>query len=199
MILWTIQSLEVYNLIQNTGVYHSIIDKSNFNCLQGYYAWLTDEMKKKIGDPPKGVHYPVWAWYMWEGQRKKPDLRRERWGNGWKGDRFVCLEIDIPGERVVLSDFDSWSIILLDGLISDTEEEDNSLEKQYEKLEADDQKKFKRRNWTRVFDLSPIDNSWAHRGDSIQATFWELRKEDIKEVRFFTSAIPKPENYAERI
>ena len=31
------------------------------------------EMKGKIGKPPEGVSYPVWAWYMWEGTRKKTD------------------------------------------------------------------------------------------------------------------------------
>ena len=24
-----------------------------------------------------GVTLPVWAWYQWEGVRKKPDLRKE--------------------------------------------------------------------------------------------------------------------------
>lgn len=33
---------------------------------------------------------------MWEGERKKLDLRRERGENGWKGERFACMEIDIP-------------------------------------------------------------------------------------------------------
>ena len=56
--------------------------------------------------------------------RKKPDLRRERWGNGFKGDRFSCMEIDIPDEKVVLTDFDAWSIILLNGLLSENEDED---------------------------------------------------------------------------
>ena len=54
-----------------------------------------------------GVTLPVWAWYQWEGVRKKPDLRKERWANGFEGEEFVCLECDIPDEEVVLSDFDS--------------------------------------------------------------------------------------------
>ncbi|MBQ9034234.1 MAG: hypothetical protein IJ107_06140 [Lachnospiraceae bacterium] len=60
---------------------------------------------------------PVWAWYMWEGARKKPDLRQKRWGYGWKGERFACMEIDIPEEKLILSDYDTWSIILIDGLL----------------------------------------------------------------------------------
>ena len=48
------------------------------------------------------------------------------------------------------------------------------------------------KNWEGVFNLSPLDNEWITRGDSIQATFWELRKDQIKEVRIFTAAKPKP-------
>ena len=25
--------------------------------------------------PPNDVIYPVWAWYQWEGVRKRPDMR----------------------------------------------------------------------------------------------------------------------------
>lgn len=41
-------------------------------------------------------------------------------------------------------------------------------------------------NWERVFDVEPFHNEWTIRGDSIQATFWELRKEQIRDIRFFT-------------
>ena len=192
MILWTIQPIEVYELIQRIGVYHCDYEKSDMNYLQEQYDWLVREMKERIGEPPEGVSYPVWAWYMWEGTRKKPDLRRERWGNGWKGERFACMEIDILEERFILSDFNTWSIILLNGLLADTEEKVEALEKECEALPSEAQKEYKYRNWENVFDLTYVDNGWIHRGDSIQATFWELRKEDIKKVRFFTAASPKP-------
>lgn len=193
MILWTIQPFEVYKLIQQTGVYHCDFSRSMLSDYGEQYDWLVQAMKARIGDPPEGVSYPVWAWYMWEGVRKKPDLRRERWGNGWKGDRFACMEIDIPEENVVLSDFDSWSIILLHGLLSDSEEEDIKLENEYNSLLEENKKDYRDKNWERAFDLSYVDNDWVHRGDSIQATFWELRKEDIQKVWFFTAATPKPD------
>ena len=192
MILWTIQPIEVYELIQKTGIYRCTIEKSIFNDCKEQYDWLVREMKERIGEPLEGVSYPVWGWYMWEGVRKKPDLRRERWGNGWKGERFACMEIDIPEEKLILSDYDTWSIILIDGLLADTEEEEESLEKEYEAMPPEARREYKYRNWKNVFDLAYVDNGWIHRGDSIQATFWELRKEDIKKVRFFTAATPKP-------
>lgn len=193
MILWTIQPLEVYELIQQTGVYHCDFSRSVLSDFGEQYDWLVNAMKDRIGDPSEGVSYPVWAWYMWEGVRKKPDLRKERWGNGWKGEQYACMEIDIPEKDVVLSDFDSWSIILLHGLLADSEEEDNRLEQIYDSLSEKDRKIFRDKNWEKAFDLTYVDNKWVHRGDSIQATFWELRKEDIREVRFFTAAKEKPE------
>ena len=134
MILWTIQPEEVYKLIQKTGVYHCDFTKSIFSHCQEQYDWLVAEMKARIGEPPEGVSYPVWAWYMWEGIRKKPDLRRERWATGWKGDRFACMEVDIPNNRFVLTDCDSWGIILLNELLSDSEEESVRLESEYNSL-----------------------------------------------------------------
>ncbi len=170
------------------GVYRCDISMSPLGeYLKDRYTWLSDQMRERIGNPPTDVIYPVWAWYQWEGKRKKPDLRRERWCNGFKGDRFACFEIDIPDEKVVLSDFDAWSIILLNGLISNTEEEDTMLTKQYEA--SKDKEGFKQHNWERVFDISPFKNEWITRGDSIQATFWELKKEYIVDVNFFESAV----------
>ena len=184
MILWTLQSQEVYEQIQKIGVYHCDFTKSYMKDWQEQYDWLVREMRKRIGDPPEDVSYPVWAWYMWEGDRKKPDLRGGRWEKVRKVERLAYMEIDISEDRFVLSEFDSWSIILLHGLLSDSEEEDSRLENEYNSLSEEDRTKYRNINWERAFDLTFVDNDWVHRGDSIQATFWELRKEDIRKVWF---------------
>ena len=187
MILWTIQREEVYQIVLNSGVYHADEEKILFPELKPYYDWLVSRMEEKIGVSPAGVHYPVWAWYNWYGKRKKPDLRDERWHNGFKGDRFVRLELEIPEERAVLSDFDAWSIILLNGLITDSEQECDALENEISKLAGEEQQQRIHENWERVFDITPLKNLWTTRGSSIQATFWELRKEDIRKITYFTS------------
>ena len=150
-------------------------------------------MIKRIGERPSGVEYSVWAWFQWTEKRKKPDLRNERWGNGWKGERFVLMEIEIPDKDVLLSDFDAWSIILVTGLLSNTEEEDRLLESKYSSLSEIEQKKMKSQNWEGVFDISKVNNEWMRKGESIQATFWELRKEQVKKVKMFVAASPKPD------
>ena len=41
------------------------------------------------------------------------------------------MEIEIPDNEVLLSDFDEWCGILNDALLSETEEEDTLLEQKY--------------------------------------------------------------------
>ena len=152
------------------------------------YNWLVLQMKKRIGDPPEGVIYPVWAWHTQRSKRHKPDLCSERWANGYDEEKFVCLEIEVPDEQVLLSDFDLWSLILLDSIITETEEEDHKLTEIYKELTPQKQLEMKYKNWNRVFDVTPFENEWTRRGSWIQATFWVLTKDMIKKVRHFKAA-----------
>ena len=113
------------------------------------YKWIALQMEKRVGPPPEGVKFPVWAWYMQNGKHKKPDLRIKR---------------------------------------SETEDEEKQLEKYYETLSPESQKAFLYKNWERVLDISPLNNNWIIRGECIQATFGELRKEMIRDVKFLRTA-----------
>ena len=188
MILWTCQEEAVYNKLLKTGVYRCDFNLSSMRDCRKQYDWLVRQMKQRIGPPPEQVTYPVWAWYQQQGKHRKPDLRRERWEFGCDGERFACIEIEIPDREVLLSDFDAWCMILSDFLISDTEEEARRLEAQYEALSPSEKRRMKDKNRERVFDLSPLNNGWARRGYEIQATFWELRLEQVRDVRFFRAA-----------
>ena len=119
MILWTIQPLEIWKILRETGVFHCAPAKSSMPEPEFVenYEWLISQMIKRIGPPP------VWAWYKQNGKRKKPDLRGERWGYGPGDEDYICIEFEIPEDQVLLSDFDSWHIILNNGLFSDSEEE----------------------------------------------------------------------------
>ena len=188
MTLWTIQPEKLYHSILKTG--KCICDPLQFNMPEfvEMYNWLVLQMKKRIGDPPEGVIYPVWAWHTQRSKRHKPDLRSERWANGYDGEKFVCLEIEVPDEQVLLSDFDLWSLILLDSIITETEEEDHKLTEIYKGLTPQKQLEMKYKNWNRVFDVTPFENEWTRRGSWIQATFWVLTKDMIKKVRHFKAA-----------
>ena len=188
MILWTSQEEAVYNELLKTGVYRCDLNLSSMKDCREKYDWLVRQMKQRIGPPPEQVTYPVWALYQQDGKHRKPDLRRERWEFGCDGERFACIEIEIPDRDVLLSDFDAWCMLLSDFLISDTEQEGCCLEAQYEALSPSEKRRMKEKNRERVFDLSPLNNGWARRGYEIQATFWELRLEQVRDVRFFRAA-----------
>ena len=184
--LWTMQTRDVGESLQRTGVYRT----DTALCwmaeeLPHAYSWLAREMTKRVGPPPQGVDYPVWAWYMQNGRHKKPDLRSERWCYGPGDEDYCCIELEIVPQRVLLSDFDVWHGVLNNGLISDTEEEDVALEAFHASLSDEEKTAYKEKNWERVFDISPLSNNWTTRGEWVQATFWELRREDVRAVRFF--------------
>ena len=185
MILWTMQPVEVWQEIQETGVYRCDPARSSMPEFTDMYEWLIRQMEQRIGPPPAGVTYPVWAWYMQNGKHRKPDLRTERWGYGPGGEEYACIEFEIPDDRALLSDFEVWHIVLCNGLIAESEEEDNRQDTYYDSLTSEEQKAYKDKNWERVFDITPQDNHWIKRGSWVQATFWELRKEMIRGVRFF--------------
>ena len=71
--------------------------------------------------------------------------------------------------------------------------ESNRQESYYDSLSPDAQQVYKGKNWERVFEITPLDNHWIKRGSWIQATVWELRKDMIRDVRFFTTGKYKHE------
>ena len=187
MRLWTFQPIKIWNLIQDTGAYRCDPSKGSMiePEFQEKYRWLCGKMTERIGSPPEGVELPVWAWYMQKGKHKKPDLRGERWVCGPSDVDYTCIELEIPDNQALLSDFDLWHSVLNNWLISYTEEEDNEIHKYYDTLSGDEQLEYMDKNWERIFDISFFENDWIHRGEWVQATFWELRKEMIRDVRFF--------------
>ncbi|MBQ7220995.1 MAG: DUF3841 domain-containing protein [Synergistaceae bacterium] len=188
MILWSIQPEKIFTLIQDSGVYRCDPVKARVSSMYPVqYDWLVSQMKKRVGPPPEGVSYPVWAYQRWQGERMRPDLRALRWYWGIRGEKLYRLELEIPDSQVLLSDFDAWIIILNEGLLADTEEEDDELYRIYDSLPPEAQKEMRADNWERVFDLTPVNTEWMIRGGTVQATFWELRKEYIREVTSFTS------------
>ena len=191
MVLWTVQPLHVYEMLQRTGIYRCDPERSSMLDFAEQYDWLVAKMKERIGLPPTGVRWPVWAWYKKNGKRGRLDLRHERWSNGLGGETYTCLEIEIPDNQVVLSDFEAWHGPLNNCLISDTEEEDTAQEAYYGFLNDEQKKAYRYKNWERIFDVTSLENEWIRRGDWVQATFWELKKEQIRDVRYFTTGKSK--------
>lgn len=203
MELWTLQHPDVWKALQEDGIWHakdSLIgfpeeEDSAFVHTHYAYKWYAKQMAKRIGPPPKGVHFPIWADFKRFGQMSgKPDMRAERWVYQGSIDR---LHLEIDEKRVLLSDLDDWHAPLNYWYLSKSKKDDDSFDEWCKTLGVDhrdicnwNKDSFALRevrnkveqSWLLMFDLdSPRDEDWHFPNikRSIQATFWELRIEDV--------------------
>jgi hypothetical protein len=176
VVLWTIQHEKAFENMCATGMLRADCDHLLFEGLFiESYRWMAEQMTKRIGAPPANVEFPVWAWYQWEGKRKRLDMRTHgKWGE--KGTPIVLLTVDVPDEKVLLSDFDYWHCILSDIDIifpySDT---------------ACYSEEEKRKSWENIFDISCSFAGEDRTSLSTQATVWEIKEEWVKKVEHFIS------------
>lgn len=192
MRLWTLQPACVLNELENTGTFICDITKTENteDCFKDAYNWLVIEMEKRIGKKPPNVSYPIWAWHTTNWKHKKPDLRHFAYASSVKkGEKYACIEIEVPDEEVVLSDFDAWHYVLNKWFLDDStnEEEWDESHEWYDSLPMYEKENVLKESWQKIFDISPLDSTWKLRGYYIQATFWEFKKEYIKKVQFYTT------------
>lgn len=144
------------------------------------YSWLVKEMEKRIGPPPKRVKYPVWAWHTIHGKRRSPDLRSHY--HFEKGIPFHRITLEIPDDKVVLTDFDFWHFPLNKWYLPDVCGD----------YDCGDTVKIEK-SWQYVFDVTESNpcydaNKIPFSERTIQATFWEIKPEYIKKVEFFKNS-----------
>ena len=107
MRLWTIQGIELYEQLVKEGVTYCTKpawgDEENFMYA---YHWMAEQMRKRIGEPPiEGIEYPLWAWYQYDSAKKNKPSRSPL---DVKEGISAYMEIEIPDNEVLLSDFCNW-------------------------------------------------------------------------------------------
>lgn len=186
MKLWTIQPKTIYEDLLREGVVFCKPELSEFVQEWNFepaYDWLAKQMQYRIGAAPTDVRYPIWAWYVFDGKNEKPDLRKPEF-RYYREDQ-ACIELEIPDQHVLLSDEEEWHIVLNNDYLVSDNISDEEFEREYDWFRAlpeREQKTVKQKSWERIFDVFKEDGSSAR---YIQATFWELRLEYVKSVRFF--------------
>ena len=186
--LWTIQPKEVYEELLKNGIFRC--NKNKIKDLDFWgpkYEWMAKKMKEKIGPPPEGVIFPIWFWYKRDGQNKKPDLRKRR-EFGPKGAEMCLLEVGIPDEKVLLSDFMNWHFVLNGShtySTAKTEEAFDELDSWLQSLPAEAAQREIEKSWDSIFDIEPFKNEFCEQGYWVQGTAWELKKEYVKTARLF--------------
>ena len=194
MRLWTIQGIEIYEQLQRDRVaYCTKPAWSDDEKFMKAYLWMADEMRQRIGEPPiKEIKYPMWAWYQHiSAKSKKPPRSYLDIQEGVS----AYMEIEIPDNEVLLSDFCNWHNVLNQYPLTNWKRIDKKtdlLEKEAGKsLDFDDypvkiQKEIEE-SWEAIFDLDRRDKEVGRthkRNRSIQATFWMLKPENVFSVEF---------------
>src|ERR1051325_1055844 len=110
MILWTIQTESAWQKAQKCGTLRAD-GRRQWRSFRRAYRWMQSEMSRRIGPPPSGVRYPIWAWLQYESvQKLRPDLRRA--GHLPAGSQGVLIEFHASEGAFLLSDFDLWHYVL---------------------------------------------------------------------------------------
>lgn len=162
---------------------------------------MAEQMERRIGKRPKPDIYPLWAWSQWrDAIHRKPDLRS--FGHLAPGTRGVRLACEIPDEQILLSDFLLWHHALNYGYLSLSQAEEEAFETELALCGLTHMPSgplsdpvFHQRildSWQRIFELEGVgDPDWLGKQTrdekAIQATFWQLSLNQIREVTVFTS------------
>lgn len=139
MIFWTVQRKQAWEQFQLNGTM-----SGNRSFMDDWWAtkyqWMMEQMRKRIKG--YGGKYPVWVW------TERPDLRQSALLS--RGTEGVLLKLELPPEKVLLSDFDAWHIVLNEGYVGLSEQE---LDLYYNDKETPI---TAQESWERIFDLQAV-------------------------------------------
>ncbi len=182
--LWTIQNESGWKELQEKGILLAK-EKYVYPSFKEGYDWMNIQMEKRIGQRKNKNQYPIWAWFQYfDMNKKKPDLRRS--GHLPKGEIRYRIEIEKNRGDVLLSDFVLWHWPLCyKDFIADSEEKAVKVDKELLKFSQSEIENSWKKIFNMNFDLEYYTLPFEEK--KIQATFWELKVEDIIKVDRFIS------------
>jgi hypothetical protein len=141
--MWRVQQIKLQGSISSTlpakdRVYPELIDA---------YQWMATQLALRTR--AQAVSAPCWAWHRWGGSggATKPDLLDPACMSAGE----ACLELEVPEELVLLSQFDMWCDVLVGAPVLLSQSEIGQFESLYGDGELPDT--VVRATWDRIFDL----------------------------------------------
>lgn len=189
MKLWTIQPKEIYDYTIRNGAFIAKAEEASmYQDFADAYDWYVRKMSEKISKP-ENIKLPIWAWCRWDGKEKKPDLRYARFKNTGDNHEYALISLEVPDDEVLLSDFDNWHFVLNNSYLdeSNNEEEYDRTQEWLSSLTVSERAKRTVESWDGILntELREDPTNWRTNGFEVQATFWVLKKEYVKDVQFF--------------
>lgn len=168
MKFWTIQTYGAWEVAVDLGV---LVGNPNFiyeDFVQPY-QWMMQQMKFRL--PNYSGEYPIWLW------TKKPDLRYS--GYLEKDEKGVLLEVEIKMEDVLISDFQAWHLVLSNGFLSLTAEEDLLYE-------SGNIGMSKEKSWERIFNDKELKQYEYWQGnEDLQGVTGSILIKEIEHIKTF--------------
>lgn len=193
MRLWTVQSSSAFIALNRDGVLYcdsprtaDHLDDGESDMFRRAYDWMMDQMEKRIPAPrPKDAQFPLWAWAQVGSYKKE----YHPFGHVYTHGKSVLLELDVPDDQVLLSDYDIWYCVAnrwstyLDPLMERKLKhyQDEHVTAGFDDLPKE-LKDYVTSSWERAFDLNNRDKAFPNmkRNRMIQATLWQIRTEWVK-------------------
>ena len=158
-------------------------------------------MAKRVGPPPSGVRFPIWAYFKQQGETSgKPYMRAYR--RLYDGP-LDCMRLEVDEARALLSDEDDWHFPLNYWYLSASRADSDAFDDWVASLGVGfrsisdwsqdspalrEVRRCVEDSWSLMFDLDGPRDEYGHFPSikrSYQATFWELRREDVVSVEHF--------------
>ena len=184
MKFWTVRLASELNSLNEQRILVTDSAKPDSNRLKAY-DWMASQLRLRVGHPPDKIVYPIWVWRFFNGTKNpRPDLRTKCLLP--KGTAGVLLELDLPEEQVLLSNFDAWHAVLNNHhhSLNDAEYEKNEALAAVKGRNHPDLVMLKEASWQRIFDLSLIPDPSTY---AVQGVVWQVQIESIKKTTFFTA------------
>ena len=194
---------EEYNELMEKGILYTDTEKifSNNNSIisdkyykiMSAYHWMSAKLAEKTCCYE--YIYPRWVWRKYDGIKGWRTLKQVKESIEVAGE-YVVLNLNIPEDRLLLSQFDEWHYVLNGWYLAVDDDDYEKHEEWKEKnnlpwdvfsvpknLEKKQCTKTARKkiikSWERIFKFS-LDEE-----DYIQGVCWFLKKEDVKSVYSF--------------
>lgn len=216
MLLKTVQPLYVIEQLKNNkNVIYSYakteIDENGWLFYEAY-EWLKNNKMAEIGTPSP-TNQLFWAWEHNTPKNIRETKKLLKFQKKNYREDYVILTIEKPNNEILLSDHSLWEYVLNYWLIPDNEADSLNWEKlENEKginfykdkpLKDEHYHQLLSKSWDKAFQLKLNNKTGNYNFDLrqetldvigikkedclVQATFWDIKKEEIQDIQIFKS------------